>query len=101
MVRPPSASTVDAVTRECAARIATGDERALARAMTLIERQDPSGDELLMTLRPRTGRARVLGVTGSPGSGKSTLTDAIIGRYREAGHRVGVVATDPSSPFSG
>src|SRR5690606_9382321 len=63
--------------------------------------QDPVGDELLRLLRPRTGRARVVGVTGSPGSGKSTLTDALIARYRAAGESVGVVAIDPSSPFSG
>jgi len=69
--------------------------------MTLIERQDPAGDELLRAVRPRTGKARVVGVTGSPGSGKSTLTDAVIAKYRAAGDSVGVVAIDPSSPFSG
>src|SRR5690606_22761941 len=86
---------------DLAARIAAGEERALARAMTLIERADAASDELLKALRPRTGRARVIGVTGSPGSGKSTLTDVLIATYREAGDRVGVVAIDPSSPFSG
>ena len=83
------------------ARIAAGEERALARGMTLIERHDPRGDELLRAVRHRTGAAHVIGVTGSPGSGKSTLTDALIAAYREAGDRVGVVAIDPSSPFSG
>ena len=101
MARPSSPSTVSAVSRELAGKLEAGDQRALARAITLIERQDPAGDELLMALRPRTGTARVVGVTGSPGSGKSTLTDAIIAKYREAGERVGVVAIDPSSPFSG
>lgn len=84
-----------------ASRVAAGEERALARAMTLIERHDAASDDLLRELRPLTGRARVIGVTGSPGSGKSTLTDALIASYREAGDRVGVVAIDPSSPFSG
>jgi len=82
-------------------RLERRDERALARAMTLIERQDLAGEELLRELRPRTGSARVIGVTGSPGSGKSTLTDAVIAKYRAAGDSVGVVAIDPSSPFSG
>lgn len=82
-------------------RLLERDERALARTMTLIERQDLSADELLRRVRPRTGRAAVLGVTGSPGSGKSTLTDALIASFRESGATVGVVAIDPSSPFSG
>ncbi|HET8986725.1 MAG TPA: methylmalonyl Co-A mutase-associated GTPase MeaB [Trueperaceae bacterium] len=95
------AGTAGTVSHDLVAKLETRDERALARAMTLIERQDPLGDELLRLLRPRTGRARVVGVTGSPGSGKSTLTDALIARYRAAGESVGVVAIDPSSPFSG
>lgn len=96
----PRTSTAT-VTHDLIDRLEARDARALARAMTLIERQDPVVDDLLRTVRPRTGKARVVGVTGSPGSGKSTLTDAVIAKYREAGDRVGVVAIDPSSPFSG
>lgn len=78
-----------------------GEERALARAISLIEAGAVAGQELLRSLRERTGRARVIGVTGSPGSGKSTLTDGLIGVARGRGQRVGVVAVDPTSPFSG
>lgn len=97
----PDQQSATAARSSFASRVAVGEERALARAMTLIERHDAASDDLLRELRPLTGRARVIGVTGSPGSGKSTLTDALIARYREAGDRVGVVAIDPSSPFSG
>ncbi len=77
------------------------DERALARALSQIEAGTRGGQELLRRLRPATGRAAVLGVTGSPGSGKSTLTDGLIEVARQRGQRVGVVAVDPTSPFSG
>src|SRR5690606_10115411 len=82
-------------------RADAGDQRALARVITLVEEGGERGDELLRLLRPRTGRAAVVGVTGAPGSGKSTLTDALIARWREEGKTVGVVAIDPSSPFTG
>lgn len=78
-----------------------GDERALARAISQVEAGTESGQELLRSVRELTGRARVIGVTGSPGAGKSTLTDALIGELRGHGKRVGVVAIDPTSPFSG
>jgi len=78
-----------------------GDERALARAISLVEAGSDAGQELLRGLRDRTGRAAVVGITGSPGAGKSTLTDALIAVLREHGRRVGVVAIDPTSPFSG
>jgi len=86
---------------ELLARADAGDQRALARAITLVEEGGERGDELLRALRPRTGRAAVVGITGAPGSGKSTLTDALIACWREEGKRVGVVAIDPSSPFTG
>lgn len=86
---------------ELLARITAGDQRALARAISIVEDGGARGDELLRRLRPTGGRAAVVGITGSPGSGKSTLTDALIARWREEGKRVGVVAIDPSSPFSG
>ncbi len=78
-----------------------GDERALARAISWVEAGTESGQHLLMSLRGLTGRARVVGITGSPGAGKSTLTDAIIAELRGRNERVGVVAIDPTSPFSG
>src|SRR5690606_9587515 len=73
----------------------------IARALTLAERGDPVGDELLRRLRPRSGKARIVGITGSPGSGKSTLTDALIAAWRSADQSVAVVAVDPTSPYSG
>lgn len=84
-----------------AARILSGDTRALARAATLIENHHPGTAALLRELFPHTGRALILGITGSPGAGKSTLTSALIRRLRAAGRRVAVIAVDPTSPFSG
>ena len=83
-------------------RIVTGvDVRAVARAATLIENREPSAEALLRELFPRTGQARVIGITGSPGAGKSTLTSQMIRVFRAQGKRVGVIAVDPSSPFTG
>ncbi len=73
----------------------------MARAISLVEAGTPQGQEILREVRHATGRARVVGITGSPGSGKSTLTDQVIAAYRRQGLRVAVVAVDPSSPFSG
>jgi LAO/AO transport system kinase len=79
-----------------------GDMRALARAISLAEESAPSAVELLRAVFPRTGRARIIGLTGAPGSGKSSLVDRLVAAYRKAGHeKVGVVAIDPSSAFSG
>ncbi|MBU0934846.1 MAG: methylmalonyl Co-A mutase-associated GTPase MeaB [Spirochaetes bacterium] len=75
--------------------------RHLARLITMIERQDPARIEVLKALHDKTGKAHVVGITGPPGSGKSTLTDKIIGELRNRGRRVAVVAIDPSSPFTG
>ena len=82
-------------------RFSSGDRRALARAMTLVENRTRDVPRLMSALYPKCGRARVLGVTGPPGAGKSTLTDKVIGALRKQGRTVGVVAVDPSSPFSG
>jgi LAO/AO transport system kinase len=86
---------------DIAKRLLEGDVRALARAIRLIEDRDPGAEEVLRQVRGRAGTAHVVGVTGAPGSGKSTVCDQLIERWRSAGHRVGVIAVDPSSPFSG
>jgi LAO/AO transport system kinase len=83
------------------AGILAGERRALARAMSAAENETEVGKALLRDLQPRLGRARVLGITGPPGAGKSTLVSALIGACLARGARVGVVAVDPSSPFSG
>jgi LAO/AO transport system kinase len=83
------------------ARLLEGDKRALARLISLVERDDKSVPELLSELRPHTGHAYVMGITGPPGSGKSTLTDAMIEALRKQGKSVGVLAVDPNSPFTG
>ncbi len=82
-------------------RLQRGEERALARAISLVESGSREGEELLRQVRSITGRARIIGVTGAPGSGKSTLTDGLIASARGRGRRVGVVAVDPTSPYSG
>jgi LAO/AO transport system kinase len=84
-----------------AERLMAGETRALARAIRMVEDRDPGIAGLLREVRERSGRARVVGVTGPPGSGKSTLCDQIIERWRASGHQVGVIAVDPSSPFTG
>src|SRR5450631_2066748 len=86
---------------ELAADVMRGDLRALARAATLIEGQDPSGGRLLAEIRAHTGRALILGITGAPGTGKSTLCDQMISLLRAEGKTIGVIAVDPSSPVTG
>ena len=81
--------------------IVDGDRRALARSISAVENGDPSVDALVRALYPRTGRAPVVGLTGPLGVGKSSLLSALIGRLRARDRTVGVVAVDPSSPFSG
>ena len=83
------------------AAIDRGERRAVARLITWAERNDPRAYEVLSERFARTGNAFVLGVTGPPGSGKSTLTDMLIRDLRSRGQRVGVIAVDPTSPFSG
>jgi len=83
------------------ARVLDGDPRALARAMSLIEDEGPQGAELVRQIFPHTGRAYLVGITGAPGSGKSTLVDRLTAEIRTKSHTVGVVAVDPTSPFSG
>jgi LAO/AO transport system kinase len=86
---------------QLAERLMAGETRALARAIRMVEDRDPAIADLLRLVRERAGRARVVGVTGPPGSGKSTLCDQVIERWRAEGHLVGVIAVDPSSPFTG
>jgi len=78
-----------------------GDVRALARAISMVEENRPAAVSLLQEVFPRTGSATVIGLTGSPGSGKSSLVDRLVAAFRSEGKRVGVVAVDPSSAFSG
>jgi LAO/AO transport system kinase len=82
-------------------RVLAGDIRAAARLMRDLDDAMPSARQVLRELFPRTGRALVVGLTGAPGAGKSTLTDRLVAHHRAAGRRVGVVAVDPTSPFSG
>jgi LAO/AO transport system kinase len=88
-------------TRESlAAAVREGDRRALARAITLVENGDPLAYEVVRELYPETGGAYVIGVTGPPGVGKSTLIGALLAHVRELGQTAGVISVDPSSPFS-
>jgi LAO/AO transport system kinase len=83
-----------------AERLVAGDKRALARAITLIENDDPAGWELVREVFPRTGRARIVGLTGPPGVGKSTLIGALTAEMRKTDREVAVLSIDPSSPFT-
>jgi LAO/AO transport system kinase len=82
-------------------QILAGDVRAISRAITAVENHDPQSEELLKRIFPSTGRAYVIGVTGAPGTGKSTLVDRLTGHYRNLGNPVGIIAVDPTSPYTG
>ena len=82
-------------------KILSGNPRAVARAISIVENGQSGADELMKGVFPHTGRATVVGITGSPGAGKSSLVDRLAGLYRARQERVGIVAVDPSSPFSG
>jgi LAO/AO transport system kinase len=81
-------------------RVLAGDRRALAKAITLIESDDPAGWELVREVYPRTGKARIVGITGPPGVGKSTLIGALTKQMRQNDRKVAVLSIDPSSPFT-
>jgi LAO/AO transport system kinase len=98
-LRRPRGGAVGPASLIAAAR--TGDARAVARLVSLVEDESPQLREVMKAIAPLTGRARVAGLTGSPGVGKSTVTSALVRCYREQGLRVGVLAVDPTSPFSG
>jgi len=82
-------------------QIRAGDVRAVSRAITAIEDHDPQAEALLQRIFPETGRSFVIGVTGAPGTGKSTLVDRLAANYRGRGDRVGIIAVDPTSPYTG
>jgi LAO/AO transport system kinase len=82
-------------------QVLAGDFRAAARLMRDLDDRVPAGVDDLKALYPHTGKGYIIGITGNPGAGKSTIVDVLIGLYRHAGLRVGVVAVDPTSPFSG
>ena len=82
-------------------RVLAGNARAIARAISLIEDESPSGAELIRRIFGSTGQAYLMGVTGPPGAGKSTLVDRMIAEIRKTGQSVGVVAVDPTSPYTG
>jgi LAO/AO transport system kinase len=84
-----------------AERVCQGDMRALARAITAVENRTPEAVPLLKALFPHSGRARVIGLTGAPGSGKSTLVDQLAREYRKQQRTVGIIAVDPTSPYTG
>jgi LAO/AO transport system kinase len=86
---------------DCVKKILAGDRRAIGRAISSVENRDPSAVPLLRKLFPKAGRAWVVGVTGSPGAGKSTLVEKLALEYRRRVARVGILAVDPTSPFSG
>ena len=93
-------SAPGAAADDLAERLLAGDKRALARAISLVENDDPQGWALVREIYPKTGRAAVVGFTGPPGVGKSTLIGALIAHARERDRQVAVLSIDPSSPFT-
>ena len=83
------------------AEVCTGDARALARAISIVENRSEGWIGFLKSIFPSTGKARILGLTGAPGAGKSTLVDQLSLHYRKENHQVGIIAVDPTSPYSG
>jgi LAO/AO transport system kinase len=82
-------------------QLRSGDARTLARAISIVENRSPGWSELLKALFPQSGHARILGLTGAPGAGKSTLVDQLAKRYRKENRTVGIIAVDPTSPYTG
>jgi LAO/AO transport system kinase len=88
-------------TGDLLARARGGDKRSIARLVSVVENDEPGASEAMRALYPETGRAQIIGITGPPGGGKSTLVNRLAGIYRERGASVAIVAVDPSSPFTG
>ncbi|MBC8359739.1 MAG: ATP/GTP-binding protein, partial [Candidatus Aminicenantes bacterium] len=84
-----------------AQEVIKGNQRAIARAISLVENDRDAAQEMMKKIFPRTGESLVVGITGSPGSGKSTLVDQMVSFLRKNGKKIGIVAVDPSSPFTG
>ena len=82
-------------------RALAGDTRSIGRLISLVEADSPTSKEIMKAIYPKTGRAQVIGITGSPGAGKSTFVNRLIAQFRAEGKQVGVIAIDPSSPFTG
>src|SRR5208282_802580 len=82
-------------------QIRAGDVRALSRAISAVEDNAPDSEPLLRSLFPHTGAAHLVGITGAPGTGKSTLVDRLAAHFRRAGETIGIIAVDPSSPYTG
>lgn len=82
-------------------RALSGDLRAIGRLISLVESESPDAGDLMKKIYPLSGKAHIIGITGSPGAGKSSFADRLIGQFRSSGKRVGVIAIDPSSPFTG
>ncbi len=84
-----------------AEQVRAGDVRAISRAISAIENHEPQGEDILRHLFPHTGRAYLVGITGAPGTGKSSLVDRLAAHYRRDGQQIGIIAVDPTSPFTG
>ncbi len=98
--RAAASTVLDGRLAELEQRMLAGDRRALARVLSWVESGDARGREMLRALYPRSGRARTIGLTGSPGAGKSTVTNELAKAFRLRGQSVGIVAIDPSSPYT-
>jgi LAO/AO transport system kinase len=101
VARRPSRSVRNASVDDLVEQARDGDARAVARLISWVEDEAPQLREVMAALAPYAGKAQIVGITGSPGVGKSTSTNGLVGELRKAGKRVGVLAVDPSSPFSG
>lgn len=88
-------------TEEIIGGVLAGDRRSIARAISIIENEQPEAHEIVAAVYPHTGKAHIVGLTGPGGAGKSTLIEKIVREYRQEGKTVGVVAVDPTSPFTG
>ena len=89
------------MTNDFISSILSGDRRAIAKAISMIENEDPKISNIISEIYPKTGNAFVIGITGPPGTGKSTLINRLIENYRKLDKKIGVIAIDPSSPITG